>query len=347
MSELLPIVYDVTAFGLQALIVVIAVALIVALIFRLSGRRRGGQARGRLMLRRLDDQLRHAGRQIRDAGLRGKARKSADKAFRKQEKALAGGKSDQSEQRRIFVLDFEGDMQARRVAALREEVSAIVAGADKGDEVLLRLSSGGGTVVGYGLGASQLARLRDAGVRLTVAVDKIAASGGYMMACVADRVIAAPFAMVGSIGVVAVMPNLRRLLNEHGVEVEQLTSGRYKRTLSLLGENTDEGRAHFQQDLDSIHNQFKEHVSRYRPDADLDAVGTGEHWTAQRAVELGLVDAIQTSDAWLMQHAEQTAVIGVKWRAPVSLGKRLRLGAEDTAVAVMDRLLGRSTVISS
>ena len=340
MSELLPILYEVLSFGLRATIVVIAVALIVGLIVRLSASRRGGPSSGRLRLRRLDDQLRAAGRLIRDAGLRGKAAKAAHKAFVKSEKALAASPAD-GPRPRVFVLDFDGDMQARRVASLREEVSAIVAGAGPQDEVLLRLTSGGGTVVGYGLGASQLARLRDAGIRLTVAVDKIAASGGYMMACVADTVIAAPFAMVGSIGVVATMPNVRRLLKDHGVEVEQLTSGQYKRTLSLLGENTDEGRAHFQGDLDAIHGQFKAHVARYRPAADLEAVGTGEHWTAHRAQELGLVDEIRTSDDWLMRRADAGEVIGVQWRAPRSLGRRLRLGAEEGVVAVVERLLAR------
>ncbi len=343
MAELLPIIYNVIAFGLQATMVVVAVGLLIALIFRLGGRRRADPGSGTLTLRRLDDQLRASGRLIRDAGLRGKARKAANKAFAKSEKALAAGDGGEP-RRRVFVLDFDGDVQARRVSALRQEVSAIVAGAGPQDEVLLRLNSGGGTVVGYGLGASQLARLRDAGIRLTVAVDKIAASGGYMMACVGDRVMAAPFAMVGSIGVVAMVPNLRRFLDDRKVDVEQLTSGRYKRTLSLLGENTEEGRAHFQQDLDAIHGQFKAHVARYRPGADLEAVGTGEHWTAHRAVELGLVDEVLTSDGWLLGQVEDADVIGVRWHEPRSLGRRLRIGVEEGVVAVVERLLGRRVV---
>lgn len=345
---------DVGGFALRAGVVVIAVAAIVLLIAGLAGRRRGGSPTGRLRLRHLNKRLRGLGQSIERAGLGPKARKALAKATDKAQKAAdkeadkaaieaAGddGKAPPPSRSRVFVLDFEGDLRASGVDRLREEISAVVAGARDDDEVLLRLGSPGGAVTGYGLAASQLARLRERGVKLTVAVDQIAASGGYMMAAVADRILAAPFAVVGSIGVVATVPNLRRFLAERDIDVEQITAGRFKRTLSLFGEITEEGRAHFQQDLEAIHQQFKAHIARYRPDLDVDAVATGGHWTAAQALELGLVDALQISDDYLIERAEHADLFEVRWEPPVSIRKRLGVAVEDAAVSVAERLLSR------
>jgi serine protease SohB len=188
---------------------------------------------------------------------------------------------------------------------------------------MLRLESGGGTVNGYGLGAAQLQRLRDAELELTVCVDRVAASGGYMMACVAQQLIAAPFAIVGSIGVVAQMPNFNRWLKKHDVDFEQVTAGEYKRTLTLFGENTDAGRDKFKHELESIHQQFKAHISHYRPQLDLQQVATGEFWTAQQALELGLLDSLQTSDGWLLQQAENYQIFSLRYVNKKPLGERI------------------------
>lgn len=200
----------------------------------------------------------------------------------------------------LYVVDFNGDVKASQVESLREEVSAILAIATPKDEVLLRLESPGGTVNGYGLAASQLQRLRDRNIPITACIDKVAASGGYLMACVANQIIAAPFAIIGSIGVVAQLPNFHRWLKKNNIDVELLTAGEYKRTLTLLGENTAKGRAKFLEDLESIHENFRQHVLANRTDLDIEQVATGEHWLAADAIHLKLVDHLQTSDDYIM-----------------------------------------------
>ena len=251
-----------------------------------------------------------------------KARKKAAKQKNKTQKQ-ALKTADHKPEKRIFVIDFDGDIQASAVEALREEISAILTLAEKSDEVLLRLESGGGVVHGYGLAASQLQRLRAHKVRLTVAVDKVAASGGYLMACVADKIIAAPFAFIGSIGVLMQLPNLHRLLEHNKIDFEQLYAGEYKRTLTLFGENTDAARAKKQEELEEVHDQFKQFVSLSRPKLDINQVATGECWLGQRAAELGLVDELQTSDDYLMAARDKARLVQVTYRTPRSMLERL------------------------
>lgn len=256
------------------------------------------------------------GKRLRQAadGLRGALLPKAErKKLAKQRKQEA--KAEKNEQRRrVFVLDFRGDIRASATASLREEVNAVLAVAEEGDQVLLRLENAGGLVHEHGLAASQLVRLRERGIPLVAAVDKVAASGGYLMACVADRIIAAPFAIVGSIGVLAQVPNFRRWLDERGITVEQVKAGRYKRTVSMFGEVTDEDRAKLREELEEVHILFREMVGRYRPALDLERVATGEYWYGTRALELGLVDAIGTSDDWLLQAVEEADAWKVEWR---------------------------------
>ncbi len=225
--------------------------------------------------------------------------------------------------RRVFVLSFEGDIAASAVDSLRREISAVLGTANKHDEIVVRVESPGGMVHGYGLAASQLARIRSHGVQLTVAVDKVAASGGYLMAAVADRILAAPFAIVGSIGVAAQIPNVHRLLKKHDVDVEVLTAGRYKRTLDVLGENTEQGRAKFREELEDIHVLFQEYVGRWRPKLDVDAVSTGEAWYGQRALDHALVDELVTSDEYLARACKDADVFEVAWVTPKPAIERL------------------------
>lgn len=204
-----------------------------------------------------------------------------------------------------FVLRFDGDIRASAVDALREEVSAVLQVARPGtDRVLLVLDSPGGMVPGYGLAAAQLARLRTRGIELVAIVDRVAASGGYMMAAVADRIVAAPFAILGSIGVVAQIPNIHRLLKENNIDVELHTAGQYKRTLTLLGENTEAGREKFREEIEQTHELFKQFLNRFRPQLDLDKLATGEHWLGEDALTLGLIDAIGTSDDLILEAIE-------------------------------------------
>jgi serine protease SohB len=224
---------------------------------------------------------------------------------------------------RVFVLDFRGDPRASGVDALREEITAVLAVATERDEVVLRLRNPGGFVHEQGLAASQLLRVRSRGVRLTVAVDTVAASGGYMMACVADRIVAAPFAVLGSIGVVVEVPNVHRLLDRHGVDVELFTAGRYKRTVTAFSRTTDEGRQKLREQLDDAHVLFRDWVARHRPQLDLEQVATGEYWYGTRALELQLVDELGTSDEYLTAAAGRADVLQVRYTPQRSPAQRL------------------------
>ena len=239
---------------------------------------------------------------------------------------------------KIFVLDFKGDIQASAADTIREEITLILATAKAGhDRVVVRLESPGGMVHGYGLAAAQLVRLRDAGFNLTICVDKVAASGGYMMACVADKIVSAPFAIVGSIGVVAQMPNFNRFLKSKDIDIELHTAGQYKRTLTLLGENTEEGREKFREELNETHQLFKDFVKRMRPSLDIEQVATGEHWYGQQAVEKGLVDEINTSDEVILSLMEGREVVNVRYMQRKRLIDRFTGSAAESA----DRLLLR------
>lgn len=213
----------------------------------------------------------------------------------------------------LYVLEFDGDVHAEEVKNLREEVSTVLHIADKNDEVLVKLTSPGGAVNSYGLAASQLVRIRDKGLKLTVAVDEVAASGGYLMACVANHIVAAPFAIVGSIGVVAELPNFHKVLEKYNIDYEQFTAGEYKRTVTMFGENTDEAKAKFKEELTEIHSVFKDFVQQYRPNLDLQTIATGEYWLAVKAQKLGLVDELQTSDAYILEAIKDKNVYNVKY----------------------------------
>ena len=263
-----------------------------------------------------------------------KARKKEDKAEKKAGKAKKKGdqKADQESAPRVYVLDFDGDIKASDTDPLRRAITAVlsVANPDR-DEVVIRLESGGGLVHSYGLAAAQLDRIRSKGLRLTACVDKVAASGGYMMACVADRIVASPFAILGSIGVVAQLPNFHRLLKKNDVDFEVLTAGEHKRTLTIFGENTDKGRQKFLEDLEDTHGLFKDYVSERRPGLDISAVANGDIWFGKRALDVNLIDEIQTSDEYLIEACERADVVSVGYQRKRSLPEKLGL-ATSTAL---------------
>lgn len=243
---------------------------------------------------------------------------------------------------KIFVLDFKGDIQASAVENLREEITLILATAKAGrDRVVVRLESPGGMVHGYGLAAAQLVRLRDAGFHLTICVDKVAASGGYMMACIANEIISAPFAVVGSIGVVAQVPNFNRLLKQHNVDFELYTAGQYKRTVTMFGENTPEGKAKFEEELQQTHILFKHFVEKYRPQLNVDKVATGEHWYGQDALDLNLVDKLETSDEYLLALLPQHDVYVINTRKKATLGEKLGLQAAQMADSLIPAVMNK------
>lgn len=305
-----------------ALLLIVAVAVI-------GGRGRRGR-QGQLKVRHLNRKRRDMANLLKASILPRKVFRRELKAERKRLKSdqkLRG--SDGHDHRRIvFVLDFRGDLRASAVASLREEITAILSVARPEDEVLLRLESAGGLVPAYGLAASQLTRIRQHPLTLTVAVDKVAASGGYMMACVADHIIAAPFAIVGSIGVVAQLPNFHRALQKHDVDYEMFTGGEYKRTVTVFGENTDQDRAKYQEEIDDTHALFKEFVQGNRSQVDIEKIATGEHWFGTRALELQLVDALRTSDDYLMEACEAADLYEVSYHQRKGISERLRQTAD-------------------
>lgn len=273
-----------------------------------------------------------------------KAEKKAEKARKKAEKAKKEDEEEDAEERkRIFVLDFDGDIRASDVESLRETISAVLTIArPEVDEVVLKLESGGGMVHSYGFASSQLKRITNKKIHLTVCVDAVAASGGYMMACTADKILAAPFSIIGSIGVVAQIPNFNRLLKKHDIDYEVLTAGEYKRTLTVFGENTEEGRQKFVQDLEETHTLFKDFIREQRPDLDLTKVANGDVWYGTQALELGLVDELKTSDEYLLECCDHADVYEVSYDVKPSLVDRLGDMVSVSLSKTADRFLTRA-----
>jgi serine protease SohB len=243
-------------------------------------------------------------------------------------KEIVAGTNNGTPKKRIYVLDFHGDIRASAVSSLREEITAILTVATENDEVFVRLESGGGIVHGYGLGASQLMRIRKKNIPLTVSVDKVAASGGYMMACVGNRIMAAPFSIIGSIGVIAQIPNFNKVLKKHDIEFEQFTAGEFKRTVTMFGENTNEAKAKFREEIEDIHLLFKEFIVQHRPEIDIVHVSTGESWPGTRALEKKLVDELKTSDDYLLESSKDADIYEIKYVSKKSLSEKMRLQIE-------------------
>ena len=330
-------IYEYGLFLAQALTFVAAIILVTAGLVAIGQRQKTEQQEGHIEIRDLNEKYYQIGasiqRMVVEPGelkaLR-KAQKKADKAQAKRAGKKRGGAqgAEEAQRKRLYVLNFEGDLKASAVDNLREEISAVLPQVAPGDEMLVKVESPGGMVHGYGLAASQLQRIRDAEVPLTIAVDKVAASGGYMMACVANRIVAAPFAVLGSIGVLAQVPNFHRLLKKHDIDFEMFTAGEYKRTVTMFGENTDKDREKFLEDIEETHELFKEFVTANRPALDIARVATGEVWYGKKALEVGLVDELQTSDAFVQQHLVDWDVFEVKFVHKKNWQEKLGLAAE-------------------
>jgi len=351
-----------TEYGLflaKAVTVVVSIALIVGIITSASKSQKISE-KGHIELTKLNDTLSDMSDTVKDAILdeetlkaEHKQKQKDEKAEAKKNKAAAKSKSKKSDEKEpeeeseavkklVFVLDFDGDIHAHAVDQMRHEITAALSQATANDEVVLRLESGGGAVHSYGLAASQLDRIHKQGVPLTICVDKVAASGGYMMACVADKILSAPFAMVGSIGVIGQLPNFSKLLKKCDVEYEQHTAGEFKRSLTMFGENTDADREKFKEDLQDIHDHFKDYVGSRREQLDMDAVATGEVWLGSKAQELGLVDDIMTSDEYLVECAKNADVYEVVFTHKKTLQERLGFSMEASLDRVISRWLSRT-----
>ena len=335
-----------TGYGIFILEILTILLLIAIVGLVISYRQNNKSKIGELEIKDLSEEFDHQVRVLRDFNLseeelkqQAKAEKKAEKqkAKKRKEKLKRGEILDDEKKSCVYVLDFHGDISASETTALREEISAILNVATPEDEVLLRLESPGCIVHDYGFAASQLSRLKQKGIKLTIAVDKVAASGGYMMACVADKIVSAPFAVIGSIGVVAQIPNVHRLLKKYDVDVDVMTAGEFKRTVTVLGENTEKGKQKFQQELEETHQLFKQFVSQNRPCVDIDKIATGEHWFGQQAIDLKLVDEISTSDDLILEKMNEKHVVSLKYRLKKSLIKKLGHQAEESAVNIVHR----------
>ena len=327
-------------FLAKAVTIVVAILAVVIVVLASSMKQKADK--GELKLTDVTDELKQLEKELKEELFTKKQFKAYEKQLKADEKAAD---KDDTSPSKVFVIDFKGSIDAGEVASLREEITAILTVADKDDQVLVNVESGGGMVHGYGLASSQLDRLKQANIPLTICIDKVAASGGYMMACVADKVYAAPFAIVGSIGVVAQLPNFSRLLKKHNIDYEQHTAGDFKRTLTVFGENTDEGREKFQEELEETHVLFKEFVSKYRPNMDIAKVATGEHWYGQQAIELGLVDAISTSDDVILGLVKEHQVIKIKYQMKKKLADKIAHGASLSVDGVLNRLMERENAV--
>lgn len=325
--------------------ILVGIIIVISMVSALS--QRGGgkkEHRGHIEVIRLNEWYRHMSETLKKAVLdshlfkhQTKLAKQRLKKDRAEKKKALKNKSETElpERKRIFVINFDGDMKATATANLKEEITTVLSIAQPSDEVVVRLESTGGMVHSYGLASSQLTRIKNRKIPLTVCVDKVAASGGYMMACVADRILAAPFAVIGSIGVVGQLPNFHRLLQKIPVDYEMQTAGEFKRTLTLFGENTEKGREKFAEDLEETHGLFKQFIRENRPELDVDSVATGETWYGSRALEKQLIDGIQTSDEYLVGQVDDADIFEVEYVVKKSLPEKLGIASQQA----MDRLL--------
>lgn len=349
-----------TEYGLflaKTITFVVAIGIIIGLAVSLGGRHKKSE-KGQIEVTKLNERFEQMHDALRDAMFDEEAHKAFEKAEKKRlkeekaekkkaAKAAAKQKTDvttesdkpssenTAEKKRIFVLDFYGDIKASACENLREEITTVLSLAKPTDEVVVKVESGGGMVHSYGLASSQLARITGKNIPLTICVDKVAASGGYMMACVADKIVAAPFAILGSIGVVAQLPNFHKLLKKNNIDYEMFTAGEYKRTVTMFGENTEKGKAKFVEELEDTHVLFKEFVSEHRPQVDIEKVATGEVWFGRRAKDVNLVDELQTSDEYLFSRKETADIYQVEFSYKKSLPEKLGLAAQ----GAVDRLL--------
>jgi len=341
-----------TNYGLffaKTLTFVVAVFIVVSLIVSAGGRGKKSE-KGQIQVSKLNEKFKSLREALQHAVLdedqlkifekdekkRLKVEKAELKKSAKEKSKKDVATTEDEYKKRVFVLNFYGDIKASANESLRESISAVLTLATPKDEVVVKVESGGGMVHSYGLASSQLARITNKEIPLTVCVDKVAASGGYMMACVANKIVAAPFAILGSIGVVAQLPNFHRLLKKNDIDYEMFTAGEFKRTVTMFGENTEKGRDKFVEDLEDTHVLFKEFVSEHRPQVDIAQVATGEVWFGRRAKDVNLIDMIKTSDEYLLDQLDTADIFEVEFALKKSLPEKLGMAAQ---VAVERALL--------
>ena len=329
-------------FLLKIITVVIALVYIFSV---LSSAKVKKQGKGHLSVKNLSKAFKSMGLLINKSHLSQKEFKKLLKEEKKQDKKTSKSKDKDA----VFVLDFMGDVQATGDVKLKEEINAILSSKLKCKEVVLKMESRGGSAYAYGLCAAELKRLVDNGINLTVCIDKVAASGGYLMSCVATKIIAAPWAIVGSIGVIAQLPNFHKLLKRNDIDIELHTAGEFKRTLTSLGKNTAEGRKKFISELQELHTVFKDFVSENRSQIDTKKVATGEVWQGNKAQELGLIDDIGTSNDYLIQLSEKYDLYEIDYVINQTIGDKFSFAAQTVIERSIDKfydLINRDRFIS-
>ena len=296
----------------------IALAITLPLLIIIGSSKNKSQPKGKLSITNLSDKFEDMGNALKGSLMNPKELKKFHKDLSKDKKK----KNKTENEETVFVLNFNGDIQASEVEKLKQEVNSILLSESQCKEVVLKVESGGGSAYAYGLCAAELKRLVDNEISLTVCIDKVAASGGYLMSCVATKIIAAPWAIVGSIGVIAQLPNFHRLLKKNSIDFEMHTAGAFKRTLTTLGENTEEGREKFKSELEDLHLIFKNFVKEQRPQVDTEVVATGEVWQGEEAVKVGLVDSLETSDNYLVNLSKEAKLLEIEFVEKKNLTER-------------------------
>lgn len=325
-------------FVFKTITIVAAILIIVAGIFAIASK--GKKADGdKLKIKKLNKKYEEMQETLREEILDKSALKKLLKAEKKSKKSQEKIQEQEGlSKKRVFVLNFIGDMRALAVKNLRKEITAILMVATPKDEIVLRLESPGGMVHAYGLAASQLQRIRKRSIPLTVVVDKVAASGGYMMASVGNTIFAAPFAILGSIGVIAQIPNVHEALKKNNIEFEQITAGQYKRTLTIFGKNTHQGREKLQEEVNETHELFKSFVLENRPSLNVEAVATGEHWYGTQALALNLIDDIMTSDDYLLSLSKDADIYEIYYHSKKGLMDKISSSAQKGYEYLLDGL---------
>ena len=340
-------------FLAKAITIVLSIGIVAGLVASSGQKNKKGEKKGDIRVTQINEHIDELRDTLRASILDKEELKEIEKAEKKKTKAENKKKKvtakktedknqDDSETKRYFVLNFEGNIAADAVESLREEITAILSMATKNDEVILRLESPGGMVHAYGLASSQLLRIKNKKIPLTICVDKVAASGGYMMACLADRLVAAPFAIIGSIGVLVQLPNFHRVLKKYDVDYEIISAGEYKRTLTHFGEITNKGKDKVKDDVENIHQIFKDWVKTYRPSVEIDTIATGETWVGSQAKDKYMVDDIKTSDECVIEACENSEVYEIKFEIKKSLQVKLASLLEESTHRLISRWFGKS-----
>ena len=345
---------DYGMFLAKAITIVLSIGVVAGLVASAGQKNKKGEKKGNIRVTQINEHIDGLRDTLRASILDKEQLKVIEKTEKKKIKAenkrkkkatvknTEGSDKDDSITKRIFVLNFEGNIAADAVESLREEITAILSMATKDDEVILRLESPGGMVHAYGLASSQLLRIKNKNIPLTICVDKVAASGGYMMACLADRLVAAPFAIIGSIGVLVQLPNFHRVLKKYDVDYEIISAGEYKRTLTHFGEITNKGKDKVKEDVENIHQIFKDWVKTYRPSVEIDTIATGETWVGSQAKDRYMVDDIKTSDECVIEACETSDVYEIKFEIKKPLQVRLASLLEESSHRLISRWFGKS-----